>query len=270
MPADFSLLEHAEKNFQFFVFLFSTCVLCMGVANWVGRGEAYKHEKSRRKKLGLPVASLFSRSEQAFTYTRLFNDGLIVVAVIAALLLYRMIAAAISSAMDLEPDPHTLMNLLPLLFVMGVILKIITALRRDDKITRSFFVIALSIGSLSCAAFYHPNLAEPGLKLVEPFLSSTNRAITIKGLSAAVLVLCLSYTIGTFRGIAAADPEINYPLVNVRVFRGDDFNGVWLYERTNSDYRILTKAGSNHIIPVSNVKEIKALVTDSPSELDEE
>ena len=100
-------------------------------------------------------------------------------------------------------------------------------------------------------------------------MSSANRAITIKGLSAAVLVLCLSYTIGRFRGITAADPEINYPLVNVKVLRGDDFNDAWLYERTNSDYRILTKAGSNHIIPVSNVKEIKALVTDSPSELDE-
>jgi hypothetical protein len=270
MPADYSALEHVEKNFQFFVFLFSTCVLSMGVAHWIGKWLGYRQEKSRRGKLGLPVASLFSRSEQAFTYTELFNSGLVVVAVIAVLLLYRIIGTAILSAWDSEPDTvHAFKNLPPLLLVMGVILKAVTALRRDNQISRSFFVIVLSIGFLSCAGFYHPNLAEPGLKLVEPIMSSANRTIAIRGLSAAVLALCLSYTIGIFRGITAVDPEINYPLVNVRVLRGDDFKSVWLYERTDSDYRVLTKAGSNHIIPVSNVREIKALMMEEPGEPDQ-
>jgi hypothetical protein len=56
----------------------------------------------------------------------------------------------------------------------------------------------------------------------------------------------------------------------VRVLRGDDFKGVWLYEQTRSDYHVLTKAGSNHIIPLSNVQEIEAVMMDGPSELDEQ
>jgi hypothetical protein len=37
------------------------------------------------------------------------------------------------------------------------------------------------------------------------------------------------------------------------------FDEAWLYERTDSDYRIVTKSGSNHIIPASNVKQIEGL-----------
>jgi len=60
-------------------------------------------------------------------------------------------------------------------------------------------------------------------------------------------------------GFKAADPESTYPLVSVKVIEGTDFEEAWLYERTDSDYRIVTKSGSNHIIPASSVKEIKGL-----------
>jgi hypothetical protein len=45
----------------------------------------------------------------------------------------------------------------------------------------------------------------------------------------------------------------------VEVIQGTGFDEAWLYERTDSDYRIVTKSGSNHIIPASNVKQIKGL-----------
>ena len=60
-------------------------------------------------------------------------------------------------------------------------------------------------------------------------------------------------------GLKAADPEQNYPLVSLEVIQGTNFDQAWLYERTDSDYRLVTKCGSNHIIAAANVKNIKAL-----------
>jgi hypothetical protein len=62
MPVYLSLFEHIDKNYQFLVFLFSTFVLCMGIARWLGKTYWYELEKSRRKKLDLPVALLFRKA----------------------------------------------------------------------------------------------------------------------------------------------------------------------------------------------------------------
>ena len=74
-----------------------------------------------------------------------------------------------------------------------------------------------------------------------------------------IVSLCYSYSRGVSEGVKAADPESTYPVVSVKVIEGTDFEEAWLYERTDSDYRIVTKSGANHIIPASNVKEIKGL-----------
>jgi hypothetical protein len=74
-----------------------------------------------------------------------------------------------------------------------------------------------------------------------------------------IVCLCYSYAYGVDEGLKAADPEPTYPLVSVEVIQGPGFDEAWLYERTDSDYRIVTKSGSNYIIPASNVKEIKGL-----------
>ena len=272
MPADSSLFAHVEKNYQFFVFMFSTLVLCMGVAHWAGKWHGYNKETSRRKKLGLPVPSLFSQdgnSQQAFTYTALFNGGLVGIAIIVAVFLYRILGAAFFSAIGIGSDLSNLVFGATML-VMGVVVKGVANLLSDNRITRSFAVIALSIGFLSFAGLSSPDLAEPVLKFVESFIPLETRTITIRAFCATVLALWLSYSIGFWRGNFAVDPEINYPLVDVRVLRGDDFTGVWLYEQTRSDYRVLTKAGLSHIIPLSNVKEIKALTMDGPHQLEEQ
>jgi hypothetical protein len=48
-------------------------------------------------------------------------------------------------------------------------------------------------------------------------------------------------------------------LVSLEVVQGTSFDEAWLYERTDSDYRLVTRSGSNHIIPAANVKEIRGL-----------
>ena len=74
-----------------------------------------------------------------------------------------------------------------------------------------------------------------------------------------IVSLCYSYAYGVSEGLKAADPGSTYPLVSIEVIQGTGFDEAWLYERTDSDYRIVTKSGSNQIIPDSNVKQIKGL-----------
>jgi len=45
-------------------------------------------------------------------------------------------------------------------------------------------------------------------------------------------------------GLKAADPASNYPLVSIELIQGTGFDEAWLYERTDSDYRIVTKSSS--------------------------
>jgi hypothetical protein len=60
-------------------------------------------------------------------------------------------------------------------------------------------------------------------------------------------------------GLKSADPEQTHPLVRLEVVEGTSLDQAWLYERTDSDYRLVTKCGSNYIIPAANVKEIRGL-----------
>ena len=83
--------------------------------------------------------------------------------------------------------------------------------------------------------------------------------IFIEVLILAFMSLSLSYTLGSTAGIKAADPSLTYPLVSVEVIHGTMIDQAWLYERTDSDYRLVTQSGANLIIPATNVKEINAL-----------
>ena len=71
-----------------------------------------------------------------------------------------------------------------------------------------------------------------------------------------VLSFGLSYTIGMSEGLRSADPALNYPLVTLEMRDGGRLERAWLYERTDSDYRLVTENGTNHVVPAANVKEI--------------
>ena len=86
-----------------------------------------------------------------------------------------------------------------------------------------------------------------------------NVAFLVQVILMMIVSLCYSYSCGVSEGFETADPESTYPLVSIKVIEGTDFEETWLYERTDSDYRIVTESGSNHIIPASGVKEIKGL-----------
>jgi len=79
-----------------------------------------------------------------------------------------------------------------------------------------------------------------------------------------VLSFGLSYTIGMSEGLRSADPALNYPLVTLEMRDGGRLERAWLYERTDSDYRLVTENGANHVVPAANVKEITGPL-ESPS-----
>jgi hypothetical protein len=84
-------IEHLVKNYLFYVWVFSMFVICAGIARWYGKRQWYEREKLRRKELGLPIASLLSvggSSEQSFTYSSLFQGGLLGVRHVVGVLAY--------------------------------------------------------------------------------------------------------------------------------------------------------------------------------------
>src|SRR5450631_619224 len=84
-------IEHFVKNYLFYVWVFSMFVICAGIARWYGKRQWYEREKVRRKELGLPIASLLSvggSSEQSFTYSSLFQGGLLGVRHVVGVLAY--------------------------------------------------------------------------------------------------------------------------------------------------------------------------------------
>src|SRR5262249_1077612 len=75
-----AIMEEIQKNYQFYVSIFTLFVVCMGISRWFGRGHWLQIEKSRRKTAGLPVTSLMSHdgnTEQSWTYYGLFQGGLL-------------------------------------------------------------------------------------------------------------------------------------------------------------------------------------------------
>jgi hypothetical protein len=247
-----SWVQDIEKNYQFFVFLFSMFVVCMGLTRWLGKRLWYQEKLSRRKELKLPVATLFSSDTSSFTYLTLFQGGFIGLGLVSWFLL---------SVIVFPSGDEDVLQLLPLtmffpIFMLGAIsiqILLENAFARENLdvltnspvlVIRTTFLVAIIV---SCAV----------VELVFLLKSQTSATLTVQIMITVVVSWCYSYTIGLREGLKAADPESTYPLVSIEVIQGTGFEQAWLYERTDSDYRIVTKSGSNYIIPASNVKEIR-------------
>jgi len=248
-----SLFGVFQKNYQLFVLVFTMFVICMGVSRWFGKRLWYKEKVSWRKELKLPVASLLSlgsSDSSSFTYSSLFQGGFIALGLVSFLLLSVLVFP------EADEDPLQVLPWTMSFPILGVAL--ISLYQFAENVGGHFAMlihsIKLSIRSVFLIIFtVTSGLAEIALLL------KLKTAFPVQILIFTIICLCYSYTIGMREGLEAADPELTYPLVSVEVIQGTSFGEAWLYERTDSDYRIVTKSGSNHIIPASNVKEIKGL-----------
>jgi hypothetical protein len=251
-------IEHLVKNYLFYVWVFSMFVICAGIARWYGKRQWYEREKLRRKELGLPIASLLSlggTSEQSFTYSSLFQGGLLGVQHVVGVLTYSLLVSMV------------LPTIIGRTYNQSELLSV-----AYSGMAGPLLVLSLSIVSPIVRHWSHSRLVRAGSTIVVfafwvaayPVLSSLvdNELYAMSAILILAMVILSwgrSYTLGMSDGLKAADPEQTYPLVSLEVVQGTSIDQAWLYERTDSDYRLVTRSGSNYIIPAANVKEIRGL-----------
>jgi hypothetical protein len=245
-------IEDVKKNYQFYVFLFSMFVISMGLTRWLGKRLWYQAQISRRKELKLPVASLFSSDTTSFSYLSLFQGGLI------GLVLVSWHSLFLLASPSHEED---VLKWLPLAMVapIGALAGYSIPLLLMPIFSRKYFGTVASSPILIISSTFIIGIVGSFFFVGPLFLDQENGALPVLIIMAVIVCLSWSYAYGVGEGLKAADPESTYPLVTVEVIQGTGFDEAWLYERTDSDYRIVTKSGSNHIIPASNVKQIEGL-----------
>jgi hypothetical protein len=245
-------IEDVKKNYQLYVFLFSMFVILMGLTRWLGKWLWYQEQISRRKELKLPVASLFSSDTTSFSYLSLFQGGLIGLVVVSCYSLFLLASSG--------PDADVLQSLPLAMFApIGWLGGSSITLLLMHIFSRKYFGTVASSPILIISSMFIIGIVGSSFFVGALFLGKEDVALPVPIIMTVILCLSWSYAYGVGEGLKAADPESAYPLVTVEVIQGTGFDEAWLYERTDSDYRIVTKSGSNHIIPASNVKQIEGL-----------
>ena len=232
------------------------CFLCLSfpwdLPDGFGKRLWHQAQISRRKELKLPVASLFSSDTTSFSYLSLFQGGLIGLVLVSWHSLFLLASPSHEEdVFEVASIGNGRSN-----WRAGGLFH--TAFADAYLFTKYFGTVASSpiliisstfiIGIVGSSFFVGPH-----------YLGKENGALPVLIIMAVIVCLSWSYAYGVGEGLKAADPESTYPLVTVEVIQGTGFDEAWLYERTDSDYRIVTKSGSNHIIPASNVKQIEGL-----------
>jgi len=251
-------IELVAKHYQFAVFVISIFAVAMGVSRWLGKTLWLNRENLHRKKLGLPTASLFASggsSEQSFTYTALLQGGLVGLGILGIVLSYVVLMLAFFYFIgDVDGWPRALKGTVGLMIypvgMLGFIVLIAIVFCKGSN--SLFHSIAMFVFVVLCVV--------AGLSPVGQGKSmDASVALTIQSMALAILSLFFSYLVGMGEGIKKADPSLNYPLVNFVLVQGDNLDKALLYERTDSDYRLIAQDGSNRIVPAVNVREIRML-----------
>ncbi len=247
-----SAIEIIEKHHQFYIFLLSTYIISMGLLQGRSKYIWYEREEQRRKDQLLPVASLFSpsgRLAQPLTKESLFQGGLegfFVVLFLLAMVAGQLVflpgvpSLTIFSSMVLFIAPFLI------LLIMQQFSKLLAygAITVRKSIPNAIAII-LSIALVITGAL-------PSFNMLD-----ADHLIIIAFSSIVILSWFFTYMTGAVKGCEAANLARSYPLVTIERLRGEKIERAWLYERTDSDYRLVTTTGSNYIIPASNVKQIE-------------
>ena len=225
----------------------------MGLTRWLGKWLWYQETISRRKQLKLPVASLVSSDPSSFSYSSSFQSGFIGLAIASYYFMFVFVSPVYE---DLQTVPLAMASTIGLFaafslqyFAQNIFSRknIGTLTNSPILIMSSTFLIAILVGCF-----------------VTEFILSEKKELALPLLPVQILItiivsLCYSYAYGASEGLKTADPTLTYPLISIEVIQGTGFEEAWLYQRTDLDYRIVTKSGSNHIIPASNVTQIRGI-----------
>jgi hypothetical protein len=208
---------------------------------------------SRRKELKLPVASLFSSDSSSFTYSDLFQGGLIGLGIVSYQFAFVLVSPGVSEDV-LQRLPLTMFLPIVLLAQQSLQLFLMSIFSRQYLDTLTHSPVLIMSGAVLIGILVMSVLVEISLLSDE-----NNVAFSVQTILTVIVSLCYSYSYGVREGVKTADPELTYPLVSIEVLQGTNFENARLYERTDTDYRIVLKDGSNRIIPASNVKQIMGL-----------
>ena len=255
-------MEAIEKSYQFYAYLFTLYVICMGALRWYGQTAWHKREQASRIEKGLPVANLFSgtESERGFSYSALFRGGLNGVVLLASLLGYVVWMHVFSALIE---GPQSVMGtkfweltsgLMSFPIIMAVLLVMTMGFQRRDRLRLRDCIAPVGLVVIVLAGSVRASWVFADKQIV----------VMCELFAVFVISLLISYLMGANEGIDSADPAEICPLVSIELIDGKSFDCVWLYERTDSDYRFVTGNGSNRIVPAANVSII-VKVADSPA-----
>ena len=250
MTTDSNIWISIEKSYQFYAYVFTLYVICMGIARWFGQTSSRAGEEKRRKSAGLPVAECFSNAEQGFTYASLFQGGLLGVVATSLLMTYVLVLpvalwgwGSLRTVLD-RPDVGSILMYFPVITIAILTLAVLFLFCRGVGISNLIFATGLIAACVAATTIAYWKIADKAA------------LVMIQLLAVAAMSLFMSFLMGIATGLRRAKPEASYPLVSVELQQGAGFDRVWLYERTDSDYRFLSATGANYVVPAANVTKI--------------
>ena len=248
-----SFAELLAGNYQFYLFLFSIFAVAMGFARAFGKTLWEDIERGLRKEQNLPVATLSSAGDSSFTYSSLLQSGLFSIALVSVLSLYIVFMLAFfyrrSFFTKFRTDPEQVLTTVATLSLYPILMISFHIYGSFNEHMHKFhvgYLIGFGGGVVAVAAL--------GLIPIA-FAKSARTKIVLVMVCISAMALLASYATGQSEGIDAADPT-THGYVAVETAAGPGLEG-WLYDTTALDYRLVTKDGSNIIIPAATVRAIR-------------
>lgn len=232
------------------VSVFVPYLIVLGLAFRKGKSSWAARENARRKTRGLPVVTLASQKQASDYFWKdpdLIQSGLIALSIIGILFSYVIIMLLFGFLMGGYSQGDAVFKALAIYTMYPVLMS-------------SFFLAMIILGGIrfqvlkimipvwiASAAF----AVGGGYILHKGYSPKLQFALEV-GVTMLQAIL-LSYSIGMVKGLAEASVEDKYPLVDVETLAHGIMAKVWLFDKSDMDYRFLSAAGEEIIIPIQNV-----------------
>ena len=177
------------------------------------------------------LLSVGGSSEHSFTYSSLFQGGLLGVQHVVGVLLYSFFVLLVSMQIPMIGGKiHNQEELVSVAYatVSGPLVTL--SLSIASPIVRHWSQNRLVRAASTIVVFVFSLAAYP---VLSSFVGDELYTLVVILISAMVILSWgRSYTLGMSDGLKAADPEQTYPLVSLEVVQGTSFDQAWLYEKT--------------------------------------
>jgi hypothetical protein len=248
--------EQLAGNYQFYLFALSLFAVAMGAARAFGKSVWEDIERTSREEHHLPIATLKSAVASGFEYSSLLSGGVAAIVLVSVLFLYVVAMLLFSYRLSLfekfRVDPDTVLRSFAILMLYPVLMMAFfiyeSMQNHADKLPSVYEAVIIGIALVFGAIGLLP------LALIR----SARMKVALQALALTLMALLASFVIGEGEGIKAADPTTSSYVAVESAAGGSVLEG-WLYETTDTDYRLVTKDGANLIVPAASIRTIMAL-----------